>query len=51
MEKGFAAARMSDVAQAAGVTRGAIYWHFADKDAFIREIVSRLSSYYDELES
>ncbi|MFP4613958.1 MAG: TetR family transcriptional regulator, partial [Spirochaetaceae bacterium] len=48
-EKGFAAARMTDVAEAAGVTRGAIYWHFASKEALIKEIVSRLSSYYDEL--
>ncbi len=35
-EKGYAAARLSDVADAAGVTRGAIYWHFEDKkDLFL----------------
>ncbi len=48
-EKGFAAATLNDVARRAGVTRGAIYWHFKSKDSFIEEIMSRLSSYYDEL--
>ena len=42
-EKGFAAATMSDVAKEAGTTRGAIYWHFRNKDAFFQEIVHRLS--------
>lgn len=30
-EKGFAAARLDDIAREAGVTRGAIYWHFKNK--------------------
>jgi TetR/AcrR family acrAB operon transcriptional repressor len=30
--KGYAAARLSDIAQAAGVTRGAIYHHFGGKE-------------------
>lgn len=30
-EKGFAATRLEDIAKEAGVTRGAIYWHFKDK--------------------
>jgi AcrR family transcriptional regulator len=30
-EKGFAATRLEDIAQGAGVTRGAIYWHFKNK--------------------
>ena len=29
--KGVAGASLSEVAQAAGLTRGAIYWHFKDK--------------------
>lgn len=48
-EKGFAAATMSDVAREAGFTRGAIYWHFNNKEAFFHEICSRLSSHYDSL--
>ena len=30
-EKGYAASRLSDIAEVAGVTRGAIYWHFKNK--------------------
>ncbi len=30
-EKGFAASRLEDIAREAGVTRGAIYWHFKNK--------------------
>ena len=30
-KKGFAASRLEDIAREAGVTRGAIYWHFHDK--------------------
>ncbi|MFP4425928.1 MAG: TetR family transcriptional regulator [Spirochaetaceae bacterium] len=45
-EKGFAAATMSDVAREAGTTRGAIYWHFRNKEAFFKEILDRLSRQY-----
>lgn len=48
-EKGFAAATMSDVAQEAGTTRGAIYWHFRNKEAFFKEILDRLSEQYKGL--
>ena len=30
-EKGFAATRLQDIAETAGVTRGAVYWHFKNK--------------------
>ena len=30
-ERGVTRTSLADVAKAAGVTRGAIYWHFADK--------------------
>ncbi|WP_432093000.1 TetR family transcriptional regulator [Streptomyces sp. bgisy100] len=32
-EQGLASARLADVAQRAGLTRGALYYHFADKSA------------------
>ena len=48
-EKGFAAATMSDVAREAGISRGAIYWHFRTKDEFIQEVEGRLSAAYKEL--
>lgn len=47
--KGYAAGTLNDVAREAGVTRGAIYWHFANKQAFFEETVSRLNSIYDGL--
>ena len=35
-DKGFVRATLRDIARAAGVTRGAIYWHFKDKiDLFL----------------
>lgn len=48
-EKGYAAATMSDVARAAGTTRGAIYWHFSNKEELFREILSRLSMAYQTI--
>lgn len=39
VEKGFAAARMDDVAARAGVAKGTIYLHFKDKEALFEEIV------------
>jgi TetR/AcrR family transcriptional regulator, acrAB operon repressor len=37
-ERGIARTTMEHIAEAAGVTRGAIYWHFADKQALLRAI-------------
>ena len=37
-KKGVSNATMEDVAKAAGVTRGAIYWHFANKTALFMEL-------------
>lgn len=42
-EKGIHNTRLSDVAQAVGVTRGAIYWHFKDKDELIGAVIERMS--------
>ena len=38
-EKGFAAARMDDIAQRAGVTKGTIYLYFESKEAVFRGLV------------
>ena len=38
-EGGVHATTLEDVAARAGVTRGAVYWHFADKAALVTELV------------
>jgi AcrR family transcriptional regulator len=47
--KGYAAGTLGDVAREAGVSRGAIYWHFRNKEAFFQETVARLNRTYDDL--
>ncbi|WP_284465689.1 TetR family transcriptional regulator [Diaphorobacter nitroreducens] len=42
-EKGVSRASLSDIAQAAGATRGAIYWHFKDKVALFNAMVDRVT--------
>src|SRR5471030_2216022 len=37
--RGFAAARLDDVAKRAGVAKGTIYLHFKDKEALFQELV------------
>lgn len=40
-EKGVTRTSLSDIASHAGVTRGAIYWHFADKAALFQAMCDR----------
>ncbi len=40
-EKGVTRTSLSDIATNAGVTRGAIYWHFADKAALFQAMCDR----------
>jgi AcrR family transcriptional regulator len=37
--RGFAAARLDDVAKRAGVAKGTIYLHFADKESLFQELI------------
>ena len=39
VERGFAAARLDDIARRAGVTKGTLYLYFADKQALLRAAV------------
>lgn len=41
-EKGVASTSLNDVAKEAGVTRGAIYWHFDNKVAMFNAMIERL---------
>lgn len=54
-EKGVSRASLSDIAQAAGATRGAIYWHFKDKvdlfGAMMDRVTLPLEQGYGEFES
>src|SRR6184192_311620 len=42
--RGFAATRLDDVAQRAGVAKGTIYLHFKDKEALFEELVRTMLS-------
>jgi AcrR family transcriptional regulator len=49
-EKGFAAARMDDIAQAAGVTKGTVYLYFDSKETVFKAlIVGAFSERFDRL--
>ncbi|MDP9900889.1 TetR family transcriptional regulator [Variovorax ginsengisoli] len=41
-DNGVHATTLGDVAMRAGFTRGAVYWHFANKDALLNEIIAGL---------
>lgn len=41
-QEGVGNAALETVARAAGVTRGAVYWHFKDKDALLRALFDEL---------
>lgn len=50
-EKGVSRTSLADIAQAAGVTRGAIYWHFANKGDLFTEMFDRVLLPLDELQA
>ncbi len=41
-QQGVSGTSLQDIAQAAGVTRGAVYWHFADKAALFNAMMQRV---------
>lgn len=53
LEKGFAAATLEDIARTAGLTRGAVYWHFENKqdlfDAMHERIKLPLEQSYEHV--
>ncbi len=48
-ERGFASTSVDDIARAAGVTKGAIYWHFAGKDEIFHAILDRIRAQWQEV--
>ncbi len=41
---GFASTSMDDIARAAGLTKGALYWHFTSKETLFQAILGRMRS-------
>ncbi|MBI0327444.1 TetR family transcriptional regulator [Burkholderia plantarii] len=50
-EKGVSHTTLADIAQHAGVTRGAIYWHFANKSELFDAMFDRVFLPIDELKA
>lgn len=48
-EKGLATTSMLDIAQHAGLSRGAIYWHFKDKAGLVQALLDSLDEPIDSL--
>lgn len=42
LEKGVAQCSLEQIARAAGVTRGAVYWHFENKAHLFHEMLSQV---------
>jgi AcrR family transcriptional regulator len=49
--RGFAAARLDDVAKRAGVAKGTIYLHFKDKESLFQELIRSMSPVVGTIES
>ena len=49
LENGFSNTTLNQIAQKAGVTRGAIYWHFKDKLDIINDLLDQHSSSLSEI--
>ncbi|MBA1201475.1 TetR family transcriptional regulator [Pseudomonas capeferrum] len=48
-ERGYAHATFHDIAERAGLTRGAIYWHFSDKYQLLEAVLDRGQLPWDRL--
>lgn len=44
VERGYSDATLEDIARRAGLTRGAIYWHFEGKEQLYRELADRMQA-------
>lgn len=47
--KGFASTSIDDIAGAAAITKGAVYWHFKNKEELFHEILKRIRSRWHEV--
>ena len=44
---GYRGTSLARIARAAGVTKGALYWHFADKEEFFIAVVAKVLGEWD----
>lgn len=47
--RGYAQTTLQEIAELAGLTRGAIYWHFKDKEALLDAVLHRAPLPWDQL--
>jgi AcrR family transcriptional regulator len=48
-QRGFSSTSVDDVATAAGVTKGAMYWHFSSKEEIFHAILDRIRQQWQEI--
>ncbi|MCE1116776.1 MULTISPECIES: TetR family transcriptional regulator [Pseudomonas] len=48
-DRGYAVARLEDIADVAGLTRGSIYWHFDGKPELLEAVIERAWFPWDQL--
>jgi AcrR family transcriptional regulator len=46
LEKGYHGTSIDDITQAAGLTKGALYWHFRSKDDLLKRIVEAFDKHF-----
>src|SRR5258708_38423262 len=46
---GYRGTSLARIARAAGVTKGALYWHFADKEEFLLAVVAKVLGEWDQI--
>jgi AcrR family transcriptional regulator len=46
LEKGYHGTSIDDITQAAGVTKGALYWHFKSKEALLKTIIEEFEKQF-----
>ena len=50
LERGYHGTSIDDITQAAGLTKGALYWHFKSKEGLLKQIIEKYeSSFLDGL--
>lgn len=51
LKNGFSKTSLSDIAENAGYTRGAVYWHFKDKSEILENLISKFHGRFSSKQS